>query len=245
MRHGIPVYRIQLNQTGSVPGISRPYEETKDAAEIFRNLLGDPDREHLLAIFLNGRKNVVGVQVIAIGSYNMVFVEARDLFGCGLLLNATDVVLVHNHPCGDPTPTEVDEVRTRELEVIGLLMAMPVLDHIIVGSTGHSSIRATGRMLLSAADGPELSDEQFESRMRELLNLPASTAVAQKRSAGQTPERVGRCLPHNAGARRAIQSMIAIFKRSIPQWATSTVNERAKKSEQTRNHSLQRKHGSR
>jgi DNA repair protein RadC len=172
MRSNPPVYRIQLNRTGSVPGIPRKYKNPEDAAEIFRNVLGDPDREHLLAIYLDANSNVVGVQVIAIGNYNMLHSEARDLFGCGILLHAADIVLVHNHPSGDPTPTDTDEIRTREIEIIGLLMAVTLLDHVVVGGTEYRSIRATGRMLLSAADEEDLPPEQFERRMRDLLGLP-------------------------------------------------------------------------
>lgn len=138
---------------------------------MFKAHLGDPDREHLLAIYLDWRRHVLGLHVAAIGNRNLLHSEAREVFSTGLLLHATEVVLVHNHPSGDATPSEEDEVRTRELEIAGLLLGITVLDHIVVGEHDYRSIRSTDRMLLPIEGTDELTVEEVEERTQNVLDL--------------------------------------------------------------------------
>jgi DNA repair protein RadC len=183
MSRSIPVYRLQLQRSGGVAGLPSRCESARDAYELFRSHLGDPDREHLLAIFLNWHRRVLGVHVVAVGSRNLLHSEAREIFATGLLLHASDVVLVHNHPSGDATPSEEDEFRTRELEIAGLLLGVTVLDHIVVGENDYQSIRATNRMVLPLDSADELSEEQIEERVQEVLGLHLRQAKAQSRKA--------------------------------------------------------------
>jgi hypothetical protein len=78
---------------------------------------------------------------------------------------------VHNHPSGDATPSEEDEFRTRELEIAGLLLGVTVLDHVVVGGNEYQSIRATNRMVLPLENADELTEEQVEARVQEVLGV--------------------------------------------------------------------------
>lgn len=178
MSRTTPVYRLQLNRSASVSGLPRTCETPRDAYEAFKSLLGDPDREHLLAIFLDSHHRVLGLHVAAIGNRNLLHSEARDVFSAGLLLHATDLVLVHNHPSGDATPSEEDEARTRELEIAGLLLGITLLDHIVVGEHDYRSIRSTDRMLLPMAGADELTVEEVEERTQKVLDLHLRRARA-------------------------------------------------------------------
>lgn len=171
MARSVPVYRLQLQRSGGVAGLPRICENPRDAYEAFKAHLGDPDREHLLAIYLDPSRRVLGVQVAAIGNRNLLHVEAREVFVAGLLLHASDVVLIHNHPSGDATPSEEDEYRTRELEIAGLLLGVTVLDHIVVGDGDYRSIRASDRMLVPNEGAEELSEDQIDARIREFLGV--------------------------------------------------------------------------
>lgn len=171
MPRSIPVYRLQLERAASVSGLPRVCESPLAAYDAFRAHLGEPDREHLLAIYLDSRRRVLGLHVVAIGSRNLLHSEAREVFAAGLLLHASDVVLVHNHPSGDATPSEEDEFRTRELEIAGLLLGITVLDHVVVGENDYRSIRATDRMVLPLNGADELTGDQIDQRVRGLLGL--------------------------------------------------------------------------
>lgn len=114
----------------------------------------------------------------AIGNRNLLHSKAREVFSTGLLLHASDVVLVHNHPSGDATPTEEDEVRTRELEIAGLLLGITVLDHIVVGERDYQSIRTTGHMLMPMEGTDGLTLEEIEERTQNVLDLHLRRARA-------------------------------------------------------------------
>lgn len=178
MSRSIPVYRLQLNRSAAVPGLPRTCETARDAYEAFKAHLGDPDREHLLAIYLDWRRRVLGLHVAAIGNRNLLHSEAREVFSAGLLLHASDVVLVHNHPSGDATPSEEDEFRTRELEIAGLLLGITVLDHIVVGERDYRSIRTTGHMLMPMEGTNGLTLEEIEERTQRVLDLHLRRARA-------------------------------------------------------------------
>lgn len=194
MARNIPVYRLQLQRSGGVAGLPSRCESARDAYEIFRSHLGDPDREHLLAIYLDWHRRVLGVHTVAVGNRNLLHSEAREVFTTGLLLHASDVVLVHNHPSGDATPSEEDEFRTRELEIAGLLLGVTVLDHIVIGENDYQSIRATNRMVLPLESADELTEEQVEERVQEVLGLHLRQARARTRKA-KRPKRT-----NNSGA---------------------------------------------
>lgn len=178
MSRAIPVYRLQLNRSAAVSGLPRACETARDAYELFKAHLGDPDREHLLAIYVDWRRRVLGLHVVAIGNRNLLHSEAREVFSAGLLLHASDVVLVHNHPSGDATPSDEDEFRTRELEIAGLLLGMTVLDHIVVVERDYRSIRATGRMLLPMEGTDGMTLEEIEERTQSVLDLHLRRARA-------------------------------------------------------------------
>jgi DNA repair protein RadC len=183
MSRTIPVYRLQLDRSTTVSGLPRICKTARDAYEAFKAHLGDPDREHLLAIFLDRHHRVLGLHVAAIGNRNLLHLEAREVFSTGLLLHASDVVLVHNHPSGDATPSEGDEIRTRELEIAGLLLGITVLDHIVVGERDYRSIRATDRMLLPMEGTDGLTVEEIEERTRNVLDLHLRRTRATRRRA--------------------------------------------------------------
>jgi DNA repair protein RadC len=78
------------------------------------------------------------------GILDSVLVHAREVFRVAIVASAHAVILAHNHPAGDPTPSEADIRTTRDLIRAGQLLKIEVLDHIIIGSTTHSSLRSLG-----------------------------------------------------------------------------------------------------
>lgn len=89
--------------------------------------------ERLHALFLNTRRRLVGRQAIADGTLDTILVHPREVFKAAVVANAAAVVLIHNHPSGDPTPSEADIKVTRDLIRVGQVLKIEVVDHVILG----------------------------------------------------------------------------------------------------------------
>jgi DNA repair protein RadC len=89
--------------------------------------------EHFQIVLLNTRRRLIGVQNISQGTLDTILVHAREVFRSAISANASALVLVHNHPSGDPTPSEADIRVTRDLIRAGQLLKIEVLDHVILG----------------------------------------------------------------------------------------------------------------
>jgi DNA repair protein RadC len=95
----------------------------------------DKTREHLMAIFLNARNEMVYKKPMFIGTLNANLVHPREIFAEALKQNAASVILVHNHPSGDPEPSQDDLEITKRIQEAGKIMGIDVLDHIIITKT--------------------------------------------------------------------------------------------------------------
>ena len=104
----------------------------------------NPDIEVFAVLFLNTRRRIKGHQVIAQGTLDAVQVHAREVFRTAIVSASHSIVLMHNHPSGDPLPSEADIRVTRELVRAGKLLKIDVLDHVIVGAPKHASLRELG-----------------------------------------------------------------------------------------------------
>jgi DNA repair protein RadC len=99
-------------------------------------------REHFVVLLLNARHELQCREVVSIGSLNASIVHPREVFLPAILHSAASVVLVHNHPSGDPEPSEEDLSITKRLVQVGELMGIGVLDHVIVATRGVVSLRS-------------------------------------------------------------------------------------------------------
>jgi DNA repair protein RadC len=128
-----------------------------DTPESIANLLREQNRvytvENFQVVFLNTRRRLVGVETISQGTLDTILVNAREVFYPAICRRAAAIALVHNHPSGDPTPSEADIRVTRDLIRAGQLLKIEVLDHIIIGratlerTKDYSSLRELGYFL--------------------------------------------------------------------------------------------------
>lgn len=107
-------------------------------------LLRHETREHFLVLFLNSKCEIESRETISIGGINQTLMEPMNTFAPALRKGAAAIILVHNHPSGNPTPSMDDVNATRKIIDAGKVMNIPVLDHIIVGESGNYSMRAEG-----------------------------------------------------------------------------------------------------
>ncbi|CAM3709653.1 JAB domain-containing protein [Marinicrinis lubricantis] len=92
-------------------------------------------------ISLNTKNEVTGLHIISVGTVNSTLVHPREIFKAAVLNNATSVILFHNHPSGDPTPSKEDIKITRQIELAGKIIGIDVFDHIIIGDERFYSLR--------------------------------------------------------------------------------------------------------
>ena len=108
-----------------------------DTPERIADLLREENRlydvEHFQVVLLNTRRKLIRVEQISQGTLDTILVHPREVFKLAIAANASAVVLVHNHPSGDPTPSEADIKVTRDLIRAGHLLKIEVLDHVIIG----------------------------------------------------------------------------------------------------------------
>ncbi|MGO8676072.1 MAG: RadC family protein [Limisphaerales bacterium] len=116
-----------------------------DTPEAIANLMREDNRlrkvETFQILLLNTRRRLVRVQPISQGTLDTILIHPRDVFKSAIAADAAAVVLIHNHPSGDPTPSEADIKVTRDLIRAGQLLRIEVLDHIILGSATQERTR--------------------------------------------------------------------------------------------------------
>jgi len=104
----------------------------------------EEEQEVFRVVSLSSMKLMRGVDVVAVGSVDRVDVHPREVFRVGIRRNASAIVLVHNHPSGDPMPSESDLALTRRMIEVGKVVGIAVLDHVVVGRNGWRSIALDG-----------------------------------------------------------------------------------------------------
>ena len=108
-----------------------------DTPDRIADLLREPNRvytvETFQVVFLNTRRRSMGIQNLSQGTLDTILVHPREVFFAAILKRASAIVLAHNHPSGDPTPSEADIKFTRDLIRAGQLLKIEVLDHVILG----------------------------------------------------------------------------------------------------------------
>ena len=104
-----------------------------DVAAVLWNYLKDSDREHFAALLLDAKNQLIGLTTISVGDLSSALVHPREVFKAAILANAASVILAHNHPSGDPTPSPEDVAVSRRLHEAGEILGIALLDHVVIG----------------------------------------------------------------------------------------------------------------
>ena len=136
----LPLYRVILVKE---PGCRRYRSKITsiDAAyralrPLFRNL----DREHFIVCCLDTKHQIRAINVVSVGSLNLNIVHPREVFKPAILANAAAVILAHNHPSGDPTPSIEDRKVTERLQLAGELLGIKVIDSLVFGDSSYRRV---------------------------------------------------------------------------------------------------------
>jgi len=118
----------------------------EDVARYLMPRLHYEKREHFVVILLNRKNKIMGTKTVSVGSLSASIVHPREVFRPAIMDAAAAIVVAHNHPSGDPTPSREDIAVTRRLVRAGELLDIPVLDHVIIGDNRYHSFKQKGMM---------------------------------------------------------------------------------------------------
>lgn len=135
-----------------VPYITGAVNEPEKVAELAETILKGADREYLLVLSVDSKGRPLAMEIVSIGTVNATLAEPREIFKHAILANAAGILLAHNHPSGDCTPSKEDEEMTKRISESGKLLGIPVRDHVIIGD-GYFSFYEKGRIDISNKEG--------------------------------------------------------------------------------------------
>lgn len=110
----------------------------------FNNLFRNTKQEHFYAVYLDNQKKVIDTKLLFIGTLNYSIVHPREVFKEALLLSASSIICIHNHPSGHIEPSKDDIELTQRLISAGKMIGIPVIDHLIIGSNKYFSFADNG-----------------------------------------------------------------------------------------------------
>jgi len=134
--------QVELSMVKEIKTSAQKYNSSEEVArsEFAENLLKS-DREKFICLHLNIKNQIISFEVVSTGSLTSSIVHPREVYKGAILSNAASVIFMHNHPSGDPEPSNDDLEITERLEKAGNILGIDVLDHIIVASGGFYSFR--------------------------------------------------------------------------------------------------------
>ena len=146
-------YKVMPLRECPTPESLQLCDTPQKAAEYWRmhlpsNPYFTPDCECFCVLLLNTRRRVKGHQIVSIGTHDTLLVHPTSVFRLAVATSAAAIVLAHNHPSGEPQPSEADIKVTRDLARAGQLLKIEVLDHVIIGQPSFCSLRELGYLAI-------------------------------------------------------------------------------------------------
>ena len=135
---------IAVNRPGMVDVIRSPEDANSVATDFIH--LHEQTEEYLYMICLNTKNKIIGVFELSHGNVNSSIFSVREMFQKALRANAVNIIVMHNHPSGDPTPSREDILVTERAKEAGRLIGIDILDHIIVGDGRYCSLKERGNI---------------------------------------------------------------------------------------------------
>lgn len=125
---------------------NRALQTAQDVLDTVGEEIRKYDRELFCILNLRSKNQVINMNIVSMGTLNITLVHPREVFKSAILSNAAGIMLIHNHPSGECSPSKVDIEVTKRMAEAGDLMGITVLDHIILGEQEYYSFRETGML---------------------------------------------------------------------------------------------------
>jgi DNA repair protein RadC len=139
----IDIVRVLLIKDSGSHYRKQPIRRPESAVSVAKNFLAGQDREVFITLNLDQSSKINSIHVVSIGSTGATIVQPREVFKTAILSNASSVILAHNHPSGNPAPSDDDNQITCKLFQCGDELGIEVLDHIIIGDGEYSHCMKT------------------------------------------------------------------------------------------------------
>lgn len=136
---GVPVINIRLVDGGRIGG-EQIVRNPDDAIKVVAEDLADQVREVVYVINIDARGHVLSVYQAGLGTTDHALVTGKDVFQSAILSNASSIIIIHNHPGQDPTPSYADILLTKSMRELGLQLGIDIADHIIVAGGNSENI---------------------------------------------------------------------------------------------------------
>ncbi len=143
IRAALVVGRRSLEVVRERPG---PYRGARDVFEYLQPKVAGQEKEMFFALLLDSKNRLLRDEVVSIGTLTASLVHPREVFRPAIRESAASILVAHNHPSGDPSPSAEDLDVTARLRSAGELIGIPVLDHVILGAGKFTSLAERGRM---------------------------------------------------------------------------------------------------
>ncbi|MEF3309590.1 JAB domain-containing protein [Paenibacillus sp. GYB004] len=125
---------------------NRMIRTPEDAANLFRQFIGDCDRESFCILCLNTKNEPTALHQVSTGTLNASLVHPRETYKLAILANSASIIAAHNHPSGEATPSPEDVEITERLRDSGALLGIDFLDHLVIGDNNFVSMKERGLM---------------------------------------------------------------------------------------------------
>ena len=134
----IPEYKIMMvRDNKDTVSNTKSIKNPGDANAVMQSYLSGADREHFAVILLNRKNGIIGINTVSIGDLSSSIVHPREVFNPAIVAGANAIILAHNHPSGDPAPSDADIDVTIRLADAGEILGVQVLDHIVIGDNNR------------------------------------------------------------------------------------------------------------
>ena len=137
----IDVVKVYVKKEQSLQIEKDVIKKPEQVFEVVKNFLGEVDREHLIVIVLDVKNKINSISVASVGTLNSSIVHPREVFKTAILANGVSIILAHNHPSGDTSPSKDDINITTRIKECGVLMGIELLDHVILGDEKFISLK--------------------------------------------------------------------------------------------------------
>lgn len=138
---GLSVRVLMVREKGERP--TRKITSSRDAFELLKGM-ARLDREHFVVLHLDVKGTCLGIETVSIGTVSASLVHPREVLKGCILSNSAKFMVAHNHPSGDPEPSDEDIAVTKRLADAGQLVGIPLIDHIIIGGDAFVSLKQRG-----------------------------------------------------------------------------------------------------
>lgn len=143
----IPRYTISLiRETSDYETSIQCITSSEDTFRCLNPFMHNLDREHMVRLCLDTKQGIIGINQVAVGTLNQVMLHPREIFKTAILLNTSTIILAHNHPSGDPTPSREDHTLTERIQEGGQLLGITLLDHLVLGHDRYYSFADHGHL---------------------------------------------------------------------------------------------------